>query len=149
MISSANLFIRLSSISFGRSGFGNPSALSLYFRQTVRSSIKLQGSNEPSQLIFLPRRTLKMKKMTIRKMLERIVVATNKRRAKNIVLVSTDGEIVEAEFAVDLIRTLTDWNILWEVTVISEKFYEDRFVVIFDPNIKQVNGDPDKGDTWL
>lgn len=37
----------------------------------------------------------------------------------------------------------------WEVTVISEKFYEDRFVVIFDPNIKQVNGDPDKGDTWL
>lgn len=31
----------------------------------------------------------------------------------------------------------------------SEKFYEDRFVVIFDPNIKQVNGDPDKGDTWL
>lgn len=54
-----------------------------------------------------------MKKMTIRKMLERIVVATNKRRAKNIVLVSTDGEIVEAEFAVDLIRTLTDWNILW------------------------------------
>lgn len=97
-----------------------------------------------------------MKKMTIRKMLERIVVATNKRRAKNIVLVSTDGEIVEAEFAVDLIRTLTDWNILWEVTVISGKFYEDRFVVIFDPfvvifdpNIKQVNGDPDKGDTWL
>ena len=82
-----------------------------------------------------------MKKMTIRKMLERIVVATNKRRAKNIVLVSTDGEIVEAEFAVDLI--------LWEVTVISEKFYEDRFVVIFDPNIEQVNGDPDKGDTWL
>lgn len=42
-----------------------------------------------------------MKKMTIRKMLERIVVATNKRRAKNIVLVSTDGEIVEAEFAPD------------------------------------------------
>jgi hypothetical protein len=99
-----------------------------------------------------------MKKMTIGKMLERIVVATNKRRAKNIVLVSTDGEIVEAEFAgeiveaefaVDQIRTLTDWNILWEVTVISEKFYEDRFVVIFDPNTEQDNGDPDKGDTWL
>ena len=42
-----------------------------------------------------------MKKMTIRKMLERIVVATNKRRAKNIVLVSTDGEIVEAECGPD------------------------------------------------
>lgn len=40
-------------------------------------------------------------------------------------------------------------NDYWEVTVISEKFYKDRFVVIFDPNIKQVNGDPDKGDTWL
>jgi hypothetical protein len=128
---------------------GKMQALFANLQIYVRSSIKLQGSNEPSQLIFLPRRTLKMKKMTIRKMLERIVVATNKRRAKNIVLVSTDGEIVEAEFAVDLIRTLTDWNILWEVTVISEKFYEDRFVVIFDPNIKQVNGDPDKGDTWL
>ena len=25
----------------------------------------------------------------------------------------------------------------------------ERIVVIFDPNIKQVNGDPDKGDTWL
>ena len=75
----------------------------------------MQGSNEPSQLIFF----------------------------------TTEDPKAEAEFAVDLIRTLTDWNILWEVTVISEKFYEDRFVVIFDPNIKQVNGDPDKGDTWL
>lgn len=28
----------------------------------VRSNIKLQGSNEPSQLIFLPRRTPKWKK---------------------------------------------------------------------------------------
>ena len=99
--------------------------------------------------LFFSTEDPKNEEMTIRKMLERIVVATNKRRAQNIVLVSTDGEIVEAEFAVDLIRTLTDWNILWEVTVISEKFYEDRFVVIFDPNIKQVNGDPDKGDTWL
>lgn len=81
----------------------------------------MQGSNEPSQLIFFTTEDP----------------------------ISTDGEIVEAEFAVDLIRTLTDWNILWEVTVISEKFYEDRFVVIFDPNIEQVNGNPDKGDTWL
>lgn len=81
----------------------------------------MQGSNEPSQLIFFTTEDPK----------------------------NEEGEIVEAEFAVDLIRTLTDWNILWEVTVISEKFYEDRFVVIFDPNIEQVNGDPDKGDTWL
>lgn len=45
-----------------------------------------------------------MEKMTIRKMLERTVVATNKREVKNIFLVSTDGEIVKAEFAVDLIQ---------------------------------------------
>ena len=37
-------------------------------------------------------------------MLERTVVATNKREVKNIFLVSTDGEIVKAEFAVDLIQ---------------------------------------------
>lgn len=90
-----------------------------------------------------------MKKMTIRKMLERIVVATNKRRAKNIVLVSTDGEIVEAEFAVDLIQKLAKWNFLWEVNVISAKFYDDYFTAIYNADIEQVNGDPDKGDTWL
>ena len=71
----------------------------------------MQGSHEPLQLIFLPRRTLKMEKMTIRKMLERIVVATNKREVKNIFLVSTDGEIVKAEFAVDLIQKLAKWNL--------------------------------------
>ena len=91
----------------------------------------------------------KMEKMTVRKMLERTVVATNKREVKNIFQVSSDGEIVKAEFAVDLIQTLTDWNFLWEVTVIFEKFYEDRFVVIFDSVIEQINGDPDKGDTWF
>ena len=45
----------------------------------------MQGSHEPLQLIFLPRRTLK----------------------------------------------------------------DDYFTVIFNADIEQVNGDPDKGDTWL
>ena len=115
----------------------------------VRSSIKLQGSNEPSQLIFFTTEDPKMEKMTIRKMLERTVVATNKREVKNIFLVSTDGEIVEAEFAVDLIQKLAKWNFLWEVNVISAKFYDDYFTVIYNADIEQVNGDPDKGDTWL
>lgn len=53
-----------------------------------------------------------MEKMTIRKMLERTVVVTNKREVKNIFLVSTDGEIVKAEFAVDLIQKLAKWNFL-------------------------------------
>ena len=56
----------------------------------------MQGSNEPSQLIFFTTEDPKMEKMTIRKLLERTVVATNKREVKNIFLVSTDGEIVEA-----------------------------------------------------
>lgn len=90
-----------------------------------------------------------MEKMTIRKMLERTVVATNKRKVKNIFLVSTDGEIVKAEFAVDLIQKLAKWNFLWEVNVISAKFYDDYFTVIYDAEIEQVNGDPDNGDTWL
>ena len=42
-------------------------------------------------------------------------------------LVSTDGEIVKAEFAVDLIQKLAKWNFLWEVNVISAKFYDDYF----------------------
>lgn len=45
-----------------------------------------------------------MEKLTIRKMLERTVIATNKRKVKKIYLVSTDGEVLEAEFAVDLIQ---------------------------------------------
>lgn len=89
-----------------------------------------------------------MEKMTIRKMLERTVIATNKRNVKKIYLVSTDGEILEAEFAVDLIQKIAKWNFLWEVNVISAKFYDDYFTVVFDDNVEQVNGDPDKGQTW-
>ena len=44
-----------------------------------------------------------MEKMTIRKMLERTVVATSKAPVKHIYLVSTDGEVVEADFAIDLV----------------------------------------------
>lgn len=88
-----------------------------------------------------------MEKMTIRKMLERTVIATNKRSVKKIYLVSTDGEVLEAEFAVDLIQKIAKWNFLWEVNVISTKFYDDYFTVVFNADIEQVNGDPDKGQT--
>lgn len=89
-----------------------------------------------------------MEKMTIRKMLERTVIATNKRTVKKIYLVSTDGEVLEAKFAVDLIQKIAKWNFLWEVNVISAKFYDDYFTVVFNADIEQVNGDPDKGQTW-
>lgn len=89
-----------------------------------------------------------MEKMTIRKMLERTVIATNKRSVKKIYLVSTDGEVLEAEFAVDLIQKIAKWNFLWEVNVISAKFYDDYFTVVFNADIEQVNGDPVKGQTW-
>lgn len=89
-----------------------------------------------------------MEKMTIRKMLERTVIATNKRSVKKIYLVSTDGEVLEAEFAVDLIQKIAKWNFLWEVNVISTKFYDVYFTVVFNADIEQVNGDPDKGQTW-
>lgn len=56
---------------------------------------------------------------------------------------------MKAEFAVDLIQKLAKWNFLWEVNVISAKFYDDYFTVIYNADIEQVNGDPDKGDTWL
>lgn len=89
-----------------------------------------------------------MEKMTIRKMLERTVIATNKRKVKKIYLVSTDGEVLEAEFAVDLIQKIAKWNFLWEVNVISAKFYDDYFTVVFNADIEQVNGNPDKGQMW-
>lgn len=47
-----------------------------------------------------------MEKMTIRKMLERTVVATSKAHVKHIYLVSTDGEVVEVDFAIDLVQKM-------------------------------------------
>lgn len=44
-----------------------------------------------------------MKKMTVRKMLENIVVKTAGLDVKKFYLVSMDGEVVTADFAVDLI----------------------------------------------
>ena len=43
-----------------------------------------------------------MKKMTVRKMLENIVVKTAGLDVKKFYLVSMDGEVVTADFAVDL-----------------------------------------------
>lgn len=91
-----------------------------------------------------------MKKMTIRKMLENIVAKTYGLDIRKFYLVSTDGEVVTADFAVDLIWKLAEessLNLLWEVEVVSAKHVGDYVTVIFDPNVEQTNGDPDK-DLW-
>lgn len=53
-----------------------------------------------------------MKKMTVRKMLENIVVKTAGLDVKKFYLVSMDGEVVTADFAVDLICKVATWNVL-------------------------------------
>lgn len=66
---------------------------------------------------------------------------------KKFFLVSTDGEVATADFAIDLIWKLAEGsslNLLWEVEVVSAKHVGDYVTVIFNPNIEQVNGDPDK-----
>lgn len=88
-----------------------------------------------------------MKKMTIRKMLGNIVAKTHGLDVKKFFLVSTDGEVATADFAIDLIWKLAEGsslNLLWEVEVVSAKHVGDYVTVIFNPNIEQVNGDPDK-----
>lgn len=88
-----------------------------------------------------------MKKMTIRKLLENIVAKSYGQKIKKFYLVSTDGEIATADFAIDLIWKLAEGsslNLLWEVEVVSAKHVGDYVTVIFNPNIEQVNGDPDK-----
>lgn len=85
-----------------------------------------------------------MKKMTIRKMLENIVAKTYGQSVKKFFLVSTDGKVVTADFAVDLICKVASWNVLWEVEIISTKRVDDYVTVIFNPDIEQTNGDPDK-----
>ena len=62
-----------------------------------------------------------MKKMTVRKMLENIVVKTAGLDVKKFYLVSTDGEVVTADFAVDLICKVATWNVLWEVEIVAAK----------------------------
>lgn len=85
-----------------------------------------------------------MKEMTIRKLLEKIVVKSAGLDIKKFYLVSTDGEVVTADFAVDLICKVAAWNVLWEVEVVSAKRYGDYVTVIYNPDIEQTNGDPDK-----
>lgn len=88
-----------------------------------------------------------MKKMTVRKMLENIVVKTAGLDVKKFYLVSTDGEVATADFAIDLIWNLAEvssMNLLWEVEVVAAKHVGDCVTVIFNPDIEQTNGDPDK-----
>ena len=79
-----------------------------------------------------------MKKMTVRKMLENIVVKTAGLDVKKFYLVSTDGEVVTADFKV------ATWNVLWEVEIVAAKRYEDVVTVIYNPDVEQTNGDPDR-----
>lgn len=88
-----------------------------------------------------------MKKMTIRKMLENIVAKTHSLDVKKFFLVSTDGEVATADFAIDLIWKLAEessLNLLWEVEVVSAKRVGDYVTVIFNPDVEQTNGDPDR-----
>ena len=90
-----------------------------------------------------------MERMTVREMLRRIVVETSALDIEHFYIVATDGDAVEAEFAVDLIQKVAEWNFLSEVYIIAAKQYRNHFTVIFTSDVEQVNGDPDKGDTWL
>lgn len=54
-----------------------------------------------------------MKKMTIRKLLENIVAKSYGQEIKKFYLVSTDGEVVTADFAIDLVQNVAGWNFLW------------------------------------
>ena len=85
-----------------------------------------------------------MKKMTVRKMLENIVAKSHGLGVKKFYLVATDGEVVTADFAVDLVCKVASWNLLWEVEIISAKRVDDYVTVIYNPDIEQTNGDPDK-----
>lgn len=82
--------------------------------------------------------------MTIRKMLENIVVKTAGLDIKKFYLVSTDGEVITADFAVDLICKVATWNVLWEVEIVSTTRHDDYVTVIYNSDIEQTNGDPDK-----
>lgn len=75
-----------------------------------------------------------MKKMTIRKLLENIVAKSYGQKIKKFYLVSTDGEVVTADFAIDLVQNVAGWNFLWEVEVVSAKRVDDYVTVIYNPS---------------
>lgn len=95
-----------------------------------------------------------MKKVTMRKMLEKLVTKTAEEGVSAVKLVDTEsGKVYESDFAIDLLVDLVKTegvNLLWEVEIISAKVVAGKYVtVIFNPDIEQVNGDPDKGNVWL
>lgn len=95
-----------------------------------------------------------MKKVTLRKMFEKLITKTAEEGVFAVKLVDAEsGEVYEADFAIDLLVDMAKTegvNLLWEVEIITAKVVGDKYVtVVFNPNIEQVNGDPDKGNTWL
>jgi hypothetical protein len=118
-----------------------------FFEKSARFIIDLCKGQRPSPSQFFYAGDLVMKKMTIRKMLENIVAKTHGLDVKKFFLVSTDGEVATADFAIDLIWKLAEessLNLLWEVEVVSAKRVGDYVTVIFNPDVEQTNGDPDK-----
>lgn len=87
-----------------------------------------------------------MKKMTMRKLLENIVVKAAEKNVTNIKLICCDnGEVIEAKHPIDLIVGMSEdgINLLWEVYVVCAKIFDNYMTVVFDPDIEQRNGDPD------
>ena len=111
---------------------------------SARFIIDLCKGQRPSPSQFFYVGVPVMKKMTIRKLLENIVAKSYGQKIKKFYLVSTDGEVVTADFAIDLVQNVAGWNFLWEVEVVSAKRVDDYVTVIYNPDIEQTNGDPDR-----
>ena len=112
--------------------------------EIARFIIDLCKGQRPSPSQFFYVGVPVMKKMTIRKLLENIVAKSYGQEIKKFYLVSTDGEVVTADFAIDLVQNAAGWNFLWEVEVVSAKRVDDYVTVIYNPDIEQTNGDPDR-----
>ncbi len=93
-----------------------------------------------------------MKKMTIRKVFENIVVKAAEKNVTEIKLIfCDDGEVIEAKHPVDLIVGMakTGVNLLWEVEVMCAKIFDSYMTVVVNADIEQRNGDPDfDADLW-
>lgn len=87
-----------------------------------------------------------MKKITMRKLFENIVVKAAEKNVANVKLICCgDGEVIEAKHPIDLIASMSSEgiNLLWEVEVVCAKVFDNYMTVVFNPDIEQRNGDPD------
>lgn len=88
-----------------------------------------------------------MKKMTMRKVLENIVIKAAENGVTEIKMICTgDGEVIEAKHPIDLIVDMEKnggVNLLWEVEIVCAKIFGSYMTVVFNPDVDQRNGDPD------